>query len=229
MKRIRRKYDILGKVFSVEGTPVKTGVFSCVIDNKTAYILSETGVGEFTAAAVIGTEAGEEKLVLVPAELYGKEACYECNIVHALGELFSENDRLFPKFEKTSGAVMYTEKEGERSYLLIKNERGHIGFPKGHIEYGETELMNAKREVFEETGLPFSPAEGFRREYTFTTLEDTIKTGVFFLSHYDYRPPKIQQEEVLEDWLLPYEKALELLNFPQDREILRAAEAFLTR
>ena len=76
---------------------------------------------------------------------------------------------VYPKFEKTGGAVMFTEKDGERRYLLIKNNSGHIGFPKGHIDYGENELETAKREVFEETGLDFVQYGDFRREYTYMT------------------------------------------------------------
>ena len=34
--------------------------------------------------------------------------------------------------------------------FLIKNNSGHIGFPKGHIEYGENERETALAEVFEE-------------------------------------------------------------------------------
>jgi len=35
---------------------------------------------------------------------------------------------------------------------------------------------------------------------------------------------KIQQEEISESWLLPYEEAMKLLNFKEDRRILEKAD-----
>ncbi len=182
-----------------------------------------------TVIAVICRENdAEDKWVCVPKELAGTELCWECNIRQATAfqERFYKS-RIYPLYEKTSGAVLYTERDGERRYLLIRSKSGHIGFPKGHIEYGESEYENAEREIREETGLPFLPHPNFRMEYTFTTLNHTEKTSVFFLSHYDYRLPQFQEKEVTGNWLLPYEAAMEKLNFPQEREILAAAEKLL--
>lgn len=210
------------------------GIIALDGEEQDAYIL---GVSEplksFTGvviAIICREDDAEDKWVCVPEEIAGSELCYECNILHQVN--FQEQyfkSKLFPLYEKTSGAVLYTEKDGERRYLLIKSDSGHIGFPKGHIEYGETEYENAAREIREETGLPFEPHPGFREEYTFTTLENTRKTSVFFLSHYDYRPPVFQEEEVMDDWLLPYEAAMDKLNWQQDREVLRSAEEFLRK
>lgn len=33
-------------------------------------------------------------------------------------------------YEKSCGAVMFSEEDGERKFILIKNMSGHIGFPK---------------------------------------------------------------------------------------------------
>ena len=52
-------------------------------------------------------------------------------------------------YEKSCGSVMYTEQDGEIKYILIANISGHFGFPKGHIEYGETEKQTAIREIYE--------------------------------------------------------------------------------
>ncbi len=191
--------------------------------------MAKNAVGTFggKCCAVIESD-GLEFPVLVPAELYGNDICYECNIRHILGDLCGRHDILYTKFEKTCGAVMFTEKDGARKYLLIKNESGHIGFPKGHVEYGETETETAEREVFEETGLVFEQYGDFREEYTFSTRENSIKTGVFFIGHYPYREPKIQQEEILDDWLLSYADALRQLNYPEDIDLLKKAEAYIS-
>ncbi|MGV9173657.1 MAG: NUDIX domain-containing protein [Promethearchaeia archaeon] len=36
---------------------------------------------------------------------------------------------------------------------LVQNRKGYWGFPKGHIEEGETALQAAKREIYEEAGI----------------------------------------------------------------------------
>lgn len=202
-------------------------------EEQDAYILGvDEPVSEFTGVVVgiiCRENDREDKWVVVPESLLGTSLCWECNIMRAVEfqEKFFKS-KLFPKYEKTSGSVLYTSVEGERRYLLVKGKSGHIGFPKGHIEYGETEKENALREIFEETGIKAQLIDGFREEYTFTTLENTIKTGAFFLAHYDYREIKRQEEEITEDWLLPYEKAYEKLNWEQDKAVLKAAEKFLT-
>lgn len=38
-------------------------------------------------------------------------------------------------------------------YLLVREKNGFWGFPKGHMERGETEQETAGREIKEETAL----------------------------------------------------------------------------
>ena len=42
------------------------------------------------------------------------------------------------KLEHSSGAVLYTEEQGEIRYILVQERNGNWGFPKGHIEAGES-------------------------------------------------------------------------------------------
>ena len=64
------------------------------------------------------------------------------------------------KLEHSSGAVLYTEEQGEIRYILVQERNGNWGFPKGHIEAGESRRQTALREIREETGLAFFPAQG---------------------------------------------------------------------
>ncbi len=208
------------------------GVYAPDGEEQDAYILGVDEPVEKFTGVVVGVicreDDVEEKWVVVPENMAGTEICWECNIMHAVD--FTEKyfkSKLYPKYEKTSGAVLYTEKDGERRYLLVKTKSGHIGFPKGHVEYGETEKENALREISEETGITAQLLDGFRMEYTFTTLENTEKTGAFYLAYYDYKESQLQEAEIDEEYLLPYEEALAKLNWEQDKEILKSAERFL--
>lgn len=201
-------------------------------EEQDVYILGvDTPVQTFTGVVigVISREDDiEDKWVVVPENLAGTEICWECNVMHAVE--FQEKyykSKFHPRYEKTSGAVLYTEKDGEILFLLVKTKSGHIGFPKGHTEYGETEQENALREVLEETGITAQLMYDFRQEYTFTTLENSIKTGAFFLAYYNYKESILQETEIDEEYLLPYEKAYEMLNWEQDKIILKKAHAVL--
>lgn len=127
-------------------------------------------------------------------------------------------------YEKTCGSVVFTRENGVKKYLLIKNDSGHIGFPKGHIEYGENESQTAEREVFEETGITIKINPETRQEYTYTTLNKTIKNCVYFCNEFKTDNIKIQQEEISQSWLVPFDEAMLLLNFPQDRAVLEKAD-----
>lgn len=129
-------------------------------------------------------------------------------------------------YEKTCGSVLFTHEDGVKKYLLIKNDSGHIGFPKGHIEYGENECQTAEREVFEETGITVTINPETRQEYTYTTFDQTIKNCVYFCNEFKTEKIIIQQEEISQSWLVPFDEAMTLLNFPQDKVVLEKADRF---
>ncbi len=179
-------------------------------------------------AVIERLDDNEDKWVGVPENLLGTPLCYECNINKQIE--FQEKyytHKCHAVYEKTCGAVMYTEVDGERRYLLIENDSGHIGFPKGHVEYGESETETAVREVYEETGLEAVPMENFRQAYSYRNKTGHEKTAVYFLSHYDFTEAVIQQEEISDSWLLPYDEAVKMLNYPMDVPVLEAAEKYL--
>ena len=132
--------------------------------------------------------------------------------------------------EKSCGAVVFTRVGGEIRYVLARSLRGHYGFPKGHVENGETEEETALREIREEVGLRPRLVPGFREisEYTLP-VSGIPKQVVIFLA--EYRDQRIvpQKEELMSAELVPYRKAMELLPYENDRRILKAAEEFLCR
>ena len=55
--------------------------------------------------------------------------------------------------ETSAGGVVVRLDEGQPLFLLIRDSYKNWGFPKGHLEPGETPRAAALREVSEETGL----------------------------------------------------------------------------
>ena len=89
--------------------------------------------------------------------------------------------RLECLYESSCGAVIFHDIKGEVRYLLIKNKRSaHWGFPKGHIERGETKEQTALREVQEETGLRVKLIEGFSCLSKYRIRDRVEKTVTIF-------------------------------------------------
>lgn len=160
-----------------------------------------------------------------------RKACSWLNTVRQHGA--PEQDAYF--FEKVCGLIPCCRKNGIRHYLIIKNRSGHMGFPKGHTENGETEFETASREVQEEAGLSLTPLPDFRYCFSYQAQEHALrihKSAVYFVAEFsEDRIPEIQiqPEEILGWWLLPYEEIMTMLNKQNDRSMLTRAEQFLAR
>lgn len=129
--------------------------------------------------------------------------------------------------ERSCGAVVFTEVDGRRQYVLVK--AGYVGLPKGHIEAGESERETALREVYEETCVRTKLIPGFRRWVMYHMPNGNDKRVVYFLAQYQDQTPHRNPEEFLKVMVLDYADALHALTFENDRATLRAAEYFLQR
>ena len=85
-------------------------------------------------------------------------------------------------YEKSCGAVIFTEADGVRLYLIELMKKGHCSICKGHVEKNETEHQTAEREILEETGLSVKFINGFRESIEYSPYEGCIKTVIFFLA-----------------------------------------------
>lgn len=131
--------------------------------------------------------------------------------------------------ERSCGAVVWKKRGGIRYYLLIQNRSGHSGFPKGHMEYGENEEETALREIYEETSLKVTLDTSFRAEYRYLVDGYIHKSVLYFLANYNEGTFHPQAGEVFGIWLLPFDEALERLDYEQDRRVLRMAEKRLVQ
>lgn len=144
---------------------------------------------------------------------------------------YSEKDGTYELsclYETSCGAVVYRIINGEVRFLLIKNKRSlNWGFPKGHMERGEDEHATAYREIFEETGIRASFLPGFRFKSEYSIQNKIEKKVIIFLATTSDTHTVIQQEEIEEYLWLGYEKAMDTLKFPNDRQILIKANEYL--
>lgn len=120
------------------------------------------------------------------------------------------------KYEKSCGAVIFSNDK----VLVIQQVKGHWGFPKGHVEQGETEVETAKREIKEETNLDVNINEKYRYVEHYSPAEGIEKDVIFFVAEKTGGEIKVQEEEVIQtEWLLPKE-ALERVTYVSSKRIL---------
>jgi bis(5'-nucleosidyl)-tetraphosphatase len=139
-----------------------------------------------------------------------------------------------PRVERSAGFIVFRsvpEAAGGREYLLLDYGR-HWDYAKGHVEAGEDELTAALRELREETGLPRPEViAGFEREieYYFRSSRHGLiqKHVTFFLGRTTVSDVVLSEEHV-GSVFLNYEAARAKLTYATARDVLSAAEAFLT-
>jgi 8-oxo-dGTP pyrophosphatase MutT (NUDIX family) len=131
--------------------------------------------------------------------------------------------------ETSAGGVVVHRKGSGLRYLIIRDSYGNWGFPKGHLEAGETAAAAAIREVREETGLtrvriltPLAPVDW---QFTFNG-ERIHKTCHFFLMEADDDATVPQADEGISacEWKA-FADADRLVTYENARSVLRAAHA----
>lgn len=180
-----------------------------------------------TVIAVLNKGQAEEKLVVAPeGRIY-----YEPEIRAGMGRVLGRRSfKLYCLYEKSCGAAVFQRMEGELRFLLVKNKNGrHWGFPKGHIEAGESEQDTALREVREETGLRVSILDGFREISKYCPFGKVKKQVVFFLAESSKESRVVIQEAEIEHFRwASYEEAAELFYYQNDRRVLEMAYQWLS-
>ncbi len=132
---------------------------------------------------------------------------------------------------KVCGAVVFTRKNDEILYVIVKSKEGVYGFPKGHNEFGESEEQTAIREIKEETNLDVQIINGFRAtcEYKVPDEQDTIKNLVIFLAEYKNQVIKFQKEELKDAKLMNFNEALNSFKYDNLKKILKKADDFIKK
>jgi 8-oxo-dGTP pyrophosphatase MutT (NUDIX family) len=136
--------------------------------------------------------------------------------------------------ETSCGAVVYKmTQDGVPIFLLVNSRRSNRwGFPKGHIENGESETETAKREIFEETGIKnVKFVENFRQEDVYLingVLDETKgrlveKHSVYFLALALEDALDFDKNEISKVEWADIKKAQEFLSFANQKKSIRLA------
>ena len=117
--------------------------------------------------------------------------------------------------EKSCGCIIIDNNK----VLLIKQTRGHWGFPKGHVEDNETERETAIREVKEETNLDvkIEGKNAYKEEYV--TDKGKLKEVVYFIARRIGGEVKPQEIEVSKIEWVDFEEAKKRITYDNTREL----------
>ena len=122
------------------------------------------------------------------------------------------------KKEKSCGCIIFNEK-GE--ILLLHQNAGHWGLPKGHVEQGETEEQTAIREVKEETNIDVVINTEYRYSIVYSPKEDVEKEVVYFVAKNTSNDITPQLEEVQEVKWLDIDNAINTISYDNSKELLK--------
>jgi 8-oxo-dGTP pyrophosphatase MutT (NUDIX family) len=137
----------------------------------------------------------------------------------------------------SAGAVIFKRKGPDILFLVVYSNRNRTwGFPKGHIEKGETEKNAALREIKEETGLDnLRFIEGFTEKIMYETIskrppfegQEIEKYVTYFLCETKGQDIIVDNREITDYKFLPLKEAGRLVRFPNLERVLRRAYDFL--
>ena len=120
------------------------------------------------------------------------------------------------KKEKSCGCIILNNKN---QILLILQNAGHWGLPKGHVEEGETEEQTAIREVKEECNIDIEIISDTYFTNTYSPKTNVIKDVHYFIAKATSTKIINQQIEVSEAKWVDIEDVMDVLTFDIDKEI----------
>ena len=132
------------------------------------------------------------------------------------------------ELEVSAGGIVFRRQDGDQpQYLLIRDSYDNWGFPKGHLEDGESPAEAALRETVEETGLAPLTLQGPIRviDWHFRFRGRHIhKYCHFFLfeSHAGEASPQLAEGITACQWRA-HDEALEVLSYDNARGVLKRA------
>lgn len=118
--------------------------------------------------------------------------------------------------EKSCGCIIFHDNK----VLIIRQNNGDWGFPKGHVDGNETDMETAIREVKEETNLDVEIIKEKKYSMEYYINDDILKEVVLFLAYPKTNELKPQQSEIMDIKWVNIDEAFALLTFDNSKNAL---------
>lgn len=119
------------------------------------------------------------------------------------------------KKEKACGCIIINDNK----VLMVYQNNGLVGFPKGHVENDETEEETAIRETKEETNLDVSINKDLRFETNYIVNGNIYKEVVYFISKKLSNDIIKQDKEIKDIKWIPIDEVLDLLQYDNIKKL----------
>lgn len=120
------------------------------------------------------------------------------------------------KNEKSCGTIIFNND----CVLVIKQNSGFYGFPKGHVEGNETDTMTAYRETLEEVGLEVSIDSSKKFSISYLIGDNILKEAIYFIAFVKGNNRiVIQEEELSSACFVPIDDVYDMLSFDNLKEL----------
>lgn len=132
--------------------------------------------------------------------------------------------------EITSGAIVYQKNTAGIQYLLLQStNRGNFwGFPKGHVESGETLSQTARREIMEETQLDLLINNDFKVATEYDLPNGNHKQMTLYIAEVTAQQViSLQAAEIKNAAWFNYDAARTRLTYDNLKELLDQANQYL--
>ncbi|MGD1838834.1 MAG: bis(5'-nucleosyl)-tetraphosphatase [Nitrososphaeraceae archaeon] len=132
--------------------------------------------------------------------------------------------------ELSIGAVLFSQIDGKRKYLLLNYVSGHWDFPKGNKEENETELSTIIREIKEETNITdITFIHGFQKNIFYNYIKNSkliSKKVKYYIAKTKTTKVTLSYEHIGYKWE-SYDKALNIITFNNSKQLLIDSHRFL--
>lgn len=117
--------------------------------------------------------------------------------------------------EKACGCIIINDGK----VLLVRQNKGHWEFPKGHVEENETEMETAIREVKEETNLDVVIENDKRYIIEYVTDKGRDKQVVYFIAKCLSKDLKRQECEIQTLGWFDFDEAINTLTYENTKKL----------
>lgn len=138
------------------------------------------------------------------------------------------------KKDRSIGVIVFFVENNVPLFLIIKHRQGHWSFPKGHKETGETDLLTAKRELKEETGIKaakfYTERIELSEKYFFNSGNShrVEKSVDYYVAEVFSKEVNIDNMEILKYEWCDLKSGMELVTFPESQNILNKANEIIS-